>query len=300
MLLTISISSNTLSSESPLASVATRRSHLSTPASIPSMTIFFVHIPKTAGTALRKVISDNYRPWQTHSLYRHVFHGETDSFWEDYHGRLAWWRRRMTRIVVGHTTGRLFPYWPQPTTGFTVLRDPVDRVVSLYHYARSLDRASPPPSAQVIQQHDLSLEDIFEDGLRLLGQSYQEFYPLRQYFNGHVRNLRPEFDRSGVLLIPNDEEIRIAVDRTAQMLNDHFLVGFQSHLSESVQYFGRKLGWRRTDVSRQRVNAQRPTLSEIDPKLRETILHHNQADQKLYEQLKEQRLPEILVAGDNA
>ncbi len=95
-------------------------------------------------------------------------------------------------------------------------------------------------------------------------------------------------------MIPSEQQLGHAIDRAQSRLSDSFLVGFQSHLRESIQYFGQELGWRHCDVSRERVTPKRPSVTEMDPEMTALIARHNQADLELYEQQKDERLPDIL------
>jgi Sulfotransferase family len=86
----------------------------------------FVHIPKTAGTSVTKVLSDLYAnatfPAMTTLGYAHV----SDSELENY------------RFFKGHAYRRDYQRLPSDTLLFTILRDPVERAISCYNYFREM------------------------------------------------------------------------------------------------------------------------------------------------------------------
>jgi Galactose-3-O-sulfotransferase len=90
--------------------------------------VIFLHIPKAGGTTLNGIINQQY-PKRT--TFR--FHGiETWNTIND----LPQQRRESLRLIRGHFAFGLHQFLPCPTTYFTLLRDPIARFVSEYHYIR--------------------------------------------------------------------------------------------------------------------------------------------------------------------
>lgn len=91
-------------------------------------TLYFMHVPKTAGTSLHRILELNFRAWRTYTLTYPV----ADS--ADLFRRLPRSRRNRFQLVKGH-----FPYGfheqldTQPIY-VSFVRDPVSRVISDYHY----------------------------------------------------------------------------------------------------------------------------------------------------------------------
>lgn len=90
--------------------------------------LVFVHIPKTAGTTLHKVISHQYP--RRDILIRHDSDGPKAE-------TLAAWRGdQPPQVVMGHHSVGLHLY-QSGVRYLTCLRDPVGRLISHYHYAAS-------------------------------------------------------------------------------------------------------------------------------------------------------------------
>jgi hypothetical protein len=84
----------------------------------------FVHIPKTAGTTMVKILNSLYPPAQIFNVYR------------DLRGYAAAHLARY-RLIRGHFPLHDVQYVPGPKRIFTILREPNARVLSQYRYHRS-------------------------------------------------------------------------------------------------------------------------------------------------------------------
>ncbi|MEO6969971.1 MAG: sulfotransferase family 2 domain-containing protein, partial [Chthoniobacterales bacterium] len=94
--------------------------------------VIFLHLPKTAGTTLNRLIEWEYPLSEMYSIDPVLFR------WSAAHLRkLSPDRLKKTRMFKGHMLFGLHEALPQPATYITVLRDPVDRVLSAFYFMRS-------------------------------------------------------------------------------------------------------------------------------------------------------------------
>jgi len=94
--------------------------------------IIFLHLPKCGGTTLNRLIEWEYSPLEIFSL--------DPSFFRWSYARLSRTpieRFKRIRVFKGHMPFGLHERLPRPATYITVLREPIDRAISSYYYARS-------------------------------------------------------------------------------------------------------------------------------------------------------------------
>lgn len=117
-------------------------------------TTIFLHIPKTAGSSLSKVVTGQFRPAETYHIrnpqevrspkYAPSF-GSVDEF-----AALDDAEKQRYRCLLGHMNFGLHAVIPQPCRYITLLRDPVERVLSAYHHhQRRLRLDTGDPNASV-------------------------------------------------------------------------------------------------------------------------------------------------------
>ena len=98
--------------------------------------VIFLHLPKTAGTTVNRLIEWEYRLSEMYSIDPVLFE------WSAAHLRkLTRDRLKKIRMFKGHMLFGLHEVLPQPATYITVLRDPVDRVISAFYFMRSSTRS---------------------------------------------------------------------------------------------------------------------------------------------------------------
>ena len=94
--------------------------------------VIFLHVPKTAGTTLNRLIEWEYDLFEMYSVDPVFFR------WSTRHLRtLSKGRLNKIRVVKGHMLFGLHEILPRPAIYITVLRDPVERVLSAFYFIRS-------------------------------------------------------------------------------------------------------------------------------------------------------------------
>ncbi len=211
--------------------------------------LIFLHIPKTAGTTLRTVIDRHYPRHATYCFYeypkdRHEFFALSEE------------RRRELRVLQGHIRFGFHRFLSIPVDYITLLRDPVDLVMSLYYW--------------IPRTRDAWLYPWVE------GKSLSDFAA-----NGStwINNIQTRLI-SGQINDPTDEDLKSAINN----LNVHFTAfGLHGRFDESLMLFKRRLGWKSTFYARQNVTKGRPSKHEAPFSTISLIEKNNALDMELYE-----------------
>src|SRR5258707_12286863 len=103
----------------------------STDSSMQGKALLFLHVHKTAGTTLHRIIEREYNPFHIYTI-----EGGRVEWSIDHLKKLPEWRRAALRVVKGHMSFGLHEFLPQPSTYITFLRDPVERCISSYFYSK--------------------------------------------------------------------------------------------------------------------------------------------------------------------
>src|SRR5689334_6319058 len=90
--------------------------------------LIFLHLPKAAGTTLTQIIERQYGASAILPLYDSSFGEELTV--------LSSSRMDNVRVVTGHVYFGAHAFLSRPSTYITMLRDPIDRVISHYYFVR--------------------------------------------------------------------------------------------------------------------------------------------------------------------
>lgn len=232
---------------------------------------FFLHIPKTAGTTLNTVLDENFG---------------TDTIFDVYTDEQRLRLRDTTyeeliryRLVRGHVFITNFADildGPIPFKVFTFLRDPVERVVSEYHFLKNWPKSH---LYRYLNENDISLSLYVTSNapeLRMRGR------------NCMVNSL------SGVGLASIDE----GLDMAWHHLKDRFaFYGLLERFDESLLMLAKHLDLRRCLYERHNVRGS-TVRYPVSPEEAVLIREHNQADIALYDLACTEYERRVLIMGD--
>ena len=211
--------------------------------------LVFVHIPKTAGTTLHKVISHQYPAREI--LIRHDADGPLAEAIPPGQGKLP-------AVVMGHLSVGLHRY-QAGVRYITCLREPVARLVSHYHHGLN----DPPPSLR---------EALRRDGLDLAG--YVARGLSGELSNGMTRMLAGLEDFHGAVVN------RAVLELAKRNIEDHFdAVLLSERFDEGLLLLSKQMGWGTPWYIRRKVGNY---SAKPDPETRRKVEEHNAFDVELY------------------
>lgn len=218
---------------------------------MPDKALIFLHIPKTAGTTLNRIIEWQCNPAAIFTIDPHRFRATAARF-----KTFSEERRRRYQVVRGHLFYGIHDYLPQGATYLTMLREPVSRLLSSYYFI--LRRPLHPLHAK-LKGEGLGVEEL----IRLT--------PHRQ--NLQCRSI------AGVGDVGTCDESTL--ETAKQNLQHSFsVIGLSERFEDSLLLMMAEFGWRVPFYTNRKVAKTRPKL---DQRLAELIRQHNRFDVELYE-----------------
>ena len=223
--------------------------------------LIFLHIPKAGGTTLNRIISRQYksntifeigaRPYENFQKFEQLSNVKRDEI----------------KYLHGHVPFGLFDKsLPVPPNYITMLRDPVDRIIS--HYYHTMDRAS-----NLLYNEDTSkymtLEEFATSGPIPQLSNYQT-----RFISG-IEDVNPFYGNKPV----NEDILKIA----KKNLSEHFTaVGIIEKFDKSLVLFQNILGWKNVNYTKQYVSKKRIPKEAVTEETMATIKKYNQYDIELY------------------
>jgi len=236
---------------------------------MPQKTLFFVHVPKAAGSTMQFVLDWKHPAWKTFNI--------TGPYDINRFKHLPDRRRNGKLLVKGHFPYGLHEWIDGPATYFTVLRHPVDRIKSHYYWSKGRARHY---LHSTIHRENLSLEQYVTTGIST------------EMNNGHLR-LILGIDTD----LPFGECSESMLDEAKAIIEKDFpVVGIAEQFDETLILLQEIMGWKTPPYYLiKNTNTKRPVTSRAGNESSEAILKFNRLDMELY-QWASQRL-EAQIAG---
>jgi len=220
-----------------------------------SEALIFLHIPKTGGSTLSKILEHHYPRAQTVRL-----DGSKSARFKT----LPVEQRERYRLIQGHLHFGLHRFIPRASTYITFLRRPVERVLSFYHYARSTPDhylypllASERLDLKTVFARELTLELCNEQTRLLAGEEWED---------------------------PQRVVTRAALERAQANLRSHFrVVGLLEEFDASLLLLRRAFDWPLLFYVKENVTTEKPDDTSLNVETRRLIEEANSLDLELYE-----------------
>ncbi len=223
-------------------------------------TVLFLHIPKAGGRSLYKALERNYAANDTYCI------GVNTASAMQKFINLPLQHRARIRLVRGHMPFGLHDHIPRNAVYITLLRDPVERVISHYYYVK---RTPEHYLHSDITEHDTGLHDyITSSGCPELD-------------NGQTRLLAGVDDN-----IPFGELDDTILEKAQNNLHASFAaVGLTERFDETLLLFRKRLRWHALPLyAKQNVTRNRPPRDATPPATLRQIRTCNMYDQRLYDE----------------
>jgi hypothetical protein len=258
------------------------------PGLAPPPVLIFFHIPKTGGITM-KIIVRNCLPDEHFDC--DLSHPDT-ALWvrstariaEKFH-QLPEEKQRAVRCMVGdHVSMDVAGIFGRPSKFFTVVREPVDRVISNFFFSRTKREL---PSHRFIR--DMTLEEYLDSGIGLDHDNHQV-----RMLSGCPKLDAPWDPKGRRISTPPVE--RRHLDMAKRNIEERFIVAAPMEKFTALVWFLKRLYvWPIHRVFFQILNEtpKRPRLDAISETTRKRLETLNQYDIELYEWVKERFAAQI-------
>lgn len=218
--------------------------------------LIFMHIPKTAGSTLRTIIDKQYQEDQI------LNHPNGIPTFEGLFNELSKEEIRNVKCIKGHYPFGIHQYFSKPFTYITMLRHPIERVLSLYYYIKS---ESEHPNYHLLK--NLSLEEFIDLDADFINSKTERY----QLQNNNTQTL---YASGGSPL-----DLKKAKENLRKFFT---VVGITEMFDESLSLMQKKLNWNDISYAKALVNKQRPAKEDLSPDILAKIKSKNELDFKLY------------------
>lgn len=217
--------------------------------------LIFLHIPKTGGTTLNTIINRHFPQNAIWNINKRNI-GELK--------RLSEEERLAIRCLEGHLVFGIHELLPQACTYITLLRNPVDRIISHYYFARRN-----PNNYLYDEATSMSLKDYARH---------------EELSNGQTRRISGFIGIDSATSPGNPSKMLETAKRNLEV---HFkVVGISERFNEVLVLLKRFLGWRNVFYVKVNIAKDRPSVTDIPQDTLRVIETYNELDMELYDYAK--------------
>lgn len=237
--------------------------------------IIFLHTPKAAGSTLSSIIHKQFSAGSICSISKNGRFGILE---EEFKALPSSEREKIT-CLEGHMSYGLHQYMAQPCGYVTLLRNPIERIISHYHY--------------VLRTPHHYLHQYLIDGMSLSEYVKSGISP--ELNNGQTKIVAgiPWHDRPWEDVYTPPDMLQTAIEN----IRNHFIViGLSERFDDSVLLMKKKLGWKNIFYQKQHVG-RRKHQTEISESTLDIIKEKNKLDLELYCFAKERLEQDIALQG---
>jgi len=216
--------------------------------------LVFIHLRKTAGTTVAFVMRRQFGRGEAMDLDAPSIEAANQAW-----NAIPPARRDRIKCVRGHLPFAPELFAPRAITCFTILRDPVERVVSEYYF------------------------NLHNPTIRFHAALVRERITLDQFVNSErfaeVHNTQTRMLSGAKAGVGRRESLELAFTNLGERIA---MVGISERFEETLLLNRAILGWRHVIYRRVNVNRHRPVLGAIAPSTLAAIERANSLDRELY------------------
>ena len=208
--------------------------------------IIFIHIPKTGGTTLNEIFKRSYAE---NEIYDHI----PVEAMNEHFSQLKAENKKVIKAISGHHFYGIHDLFAKPYTYFTMMRNPIERVISLYYFLKTY------PGYYEENMKNMSFEE------------YIDWDP--QAKNGQIHQI------CGL-------NSQLSLEKAKENLGVFELVGITELFNESLLLLKNNFNWTNIEYVKKNVTKSRPRLSEVSTAIIKKIEKNNELDIELFEYIK--------------
>lgn len=243
--------------------------------------VIFLHIQKTGGITIQRVFRRKLGKSLFHRLINLGSEPEKNTAIE----KMLSNKTFKDRYLIGHFCYGIDRYLPQPSTYMAFLREPVSRIISLYHYSKNNSTA---------YYHQHAVEKSLED--------FALNTPLMELDNGQVRFIAGDPKDYFINRTPIGHCNDNLLEQAKSNLNNNFsFVGITEEFDRSLLLLKKIMKWQNCYYLRKN-SAKSKSKEFVSQELKDKIARKNYLDILLYQYAKEllfDRLKQYNLDGNN-
>lgn len=229
--------------------------------------LIFLHIPRTGGTTFKQILRRHFPASRIKELG-----GDIENATERI-DQLSEEEKRNLKCLIGHVPFGVHNIFPQQATYITFIRNPVDRVRSIY---TSLPNFPNHPLYKEVTRKDLDLKEFLRNVM-----ASHNLWNLQTKLISGVKESRSTCSSYN---ISDTNLLHLAKEN----LSDHFcFFGLTEKFTESLILLGKKLGWKRLYCLK-RSTSPRPRHKSLNDEIVQIIRENDYLDIELYEFAKKE------------